>query len=47
MLSSARPYLDVAVWLGVTPGLCIALTLLGANLLSDALRERYDPRGGR
>jgi peptide/nickel transport system permease protein len=47
MLSSARPYLDVAAWLGVTPGVCIALTLLGANLLSDALRERYDPRGGR
>ncbi|HEY3697291.1 ABC transporter permease [Phenylobacterium sp.] len=44
MLASARPYLDTAAWLGVAPGLCIAATLLGANLLSDALRERFDPR---
>ena len=44
MLASARPYLDTAVWLGIAPGLCIAATLLGANLLSDALRDRYDPR---
>jgi peptide/nickel transport system permease protein len=44
MLASARPYLDAAAWLGVAPGLCIAGTLLGANLLSDALRDRYDPR---
>lgn len=46
MLASARPYLDTAAWLGVAPGLCIAGTLLGANLLSDALRERFDPRRG-
>jgi peptide/nickel transport system permease protein len=47
MLASARPYLDTAVWLGITPGLCIAATLLGANLLSDALRDRFDPRSER
>jgi peptide/nickel transport system permease protein len=44
MLASARPYLDTAAWLAVTPGLCIAAALLGANLLSDALRDRFDPR---
>jgi peptide/nickel transport system permease protein len=44
MLASARPYLDTAAWLGIAPGVCIAATLLGANLLSDALRERFDPR---
>lgn len=44
MLSGARPYLQSAVWLGVAPGLCIALTLLGINLLGDALRDRLDPR---
>lgn len=47
MLASARPYLDAAVWLGVAPGLCIAAAVLGANLLSDALRDRFDPRRSR
>lgn len=44
MLSSARPYLESAPWLGIAPGLCIAATLLGINLLGDALRDRLDPR---
>jgi peptide/nickel transport system permease protein len=44
MLSGARSYLESAVWLGLAPGLCIALTLLGINLLGDALRDRLDPR---
>ena len=29
---------------GIAPGICIALTLLGINLLGDALRDRLDPR---
>lgn len=44
MLSSSRPYMAVAPWLGVVPGLCVAATLLGVNLLSEALRDRLDPR---
>ena len=44
MLSSARPYMVSAVWLCVVPGLCIALTLLGINLLGESLRDRLDPR---
>jgi peptide/nickel transport system permease protein len=47
MLAGARPYLQSAVWLGIAPGLCIALTLLGINLLGDALRDRLDPRMAR
>lgn len=49
MLSSGRPYIESAAWLGIAPGLCIALTLLGINLLGDALRDWFDPRmeGGR
>lgn len=46
MLAGARTYLATAVWLGVVPGLCIALTLLGVNLLGDAVRDRLDPRMG-
>jgi peptide/nickel transport system permease protein len=44
MLSASRPYMDVADWLSIVPGLCIAGTLLGVNLLGDALRDWLDPR---
>ena len=44
MLSSARPYLAIASWLSIAPGLCIVATLLGVNMLGDALRDRLDPR---
>ena len=44
MLASAKPYLNTAGWLAVVPGLCIVATVLGTNLLSDALRDRFDPR---
>jgi peptide/nickel transport system permease protein len=44
LLSAARPYMETASWLSVTPGLCIAFTLLGVNLLSDGLRDWIDPR---
>jgi peptide/nickel transport system permease protein len=44
MLSSARPYMETASWLSIAPGLCIAATLLGVNLMGDALRDRLDPR---
>jgi peptide/nickel transport system permease protein len=44
MLSSARPYMAVASWLSIAPGVCIVLTLLGVNMLGDALRDRLDPR---
>ncbi|PWF21065.1 ABC transporter permease [Corticimicrobacter populi] len=44
MLASARPYLSSATWLSIFPGLCIAITLLGVNLLGDAIRDHLDPR---
>jgi peptide/nickel transport system permease protein len=44
MLADSRPFMRSAPWLEIAPGLCIALTLLGANLLGDALRDRLDPR---
>jgi peptide/nickel transport system permease protein len=47
MLSSARPYMRTASWLSIAPGLCIVATLLGINMLGDALRDRLDPRSGR
>jgi peptide/nickel transport system permease protein len=49
MLASARPHLGSASWLGIFPGIAIAVALLGFNLLGDALRDTLDPRmaGGR
>jgi len=44
MLSSGRPYIESAAWLGIAPGACIAITLLGVNLVGDALRDWFDPR---
>lgn len=44
MLAAARTYIEKAPWLGLAPGICISLTLLGINLLGDALRDRFDPR---
>jgi peptide/nickel transport system permease protein len=44
MLSEARPYMYVASWLSIAPGLCIVAALLGINMLGDALRDRLDPR---
>jgi peptide/nickel transport system permease protein len=44
MLSSSREYLGQAIWLGIFPGLCISLALLGINLAGDAVRDRLDPR---
>ena len=44
MLSTSRTFLSQAPWLGIFPGLAISLTLLGINLLGDALRDGLDPR---
>lgn len=44
MLAAGRPLIGQAVWLGLFPGICISLTLLGINLLGDALRDKLDPR---
>jgi peptide/nickel transport system permease protein len=47
MLSDARPYMERAEWLSIVPGLCIMLSLLGINMLGDAIRDWLDPRGTR
>jgi peptide/nickel transport system permease protein len=44
MLADARIYISTAWWLPLFPGLCIFLTVLGINLLGDALRDILDPR---
>jgi peptide/nickel transport system permease protein len=43
MLSDSQTFLAQAPHLAVTPGLAIALSVLGLNLLGDGLRDAVDP----
>jgi len=44
MLSDSRAYISSAWWMALFPGLAIFLTVLGLNLLGDALRNQFDPK---
>jgi peptide/nickel transport system permease protein len=43
MLSDAQTYLSQAPHLAIAPGLAVALSVLGLNLLGDGLRDSLDP----
>lgn len=45
MLSSGREYLRHEWWIATFPGLALAITAFGFNLLGDGLRDAFDPRG--
>ncbi|WP_280187328.1 ABC transporter permease [Delftia sp. PS-11] len=47
MLSEAQTLMFQAPMLAVWPGLAIALSVLGLNLLGDGLRDLFDPRLAR
>jgi len=42
---NARDYFQHAPWLAIFPGLALSLTILGANLLAEAVRDVVDPFG--
>jgi peptide/nickel transport system permease protein len=44
MLADSRAYLQRGSWLGVFPGLALALLLLSLNCVTDALRDALDSR---
>jgi peptide/nickel transport system permease protein len=44
MLSESRDFLYVAWWLAAFPGVALALTALGINLVGDWLRDILDPK---
>ena len=44
MLNDAQTHLNRAPWLAIFPGVAIALTVLGLNLLGDGLRDLLDPK---
>ena len=41
---SAEDYATTAPWIAIFPGLAIVLTVLGASLFGDALRDAIDPK---
>jgi len=44
MLSESRNLMEMAPWLMIFPGLTIMISILGFNLLGDALRDILDPK---
>ena len=43
MIQASRDYLDVAPWTALVPGMAVALSVLGLNMLGDVLRDVLDP----
>ena len=44
MISDGRDYLRFAPWMSFFPGLAIAISAVGFNLLGDGIRDLTDPR---
>jgi peptide/nickel transport system permease protein len=44
MLYDSRTHMGDAPWMSIFPGLAIAFTILGINLLGDGLRDVLDPK---
>jgi peptide/nickel transport system permease protein len=44
MLAEGRSYLSTAWWITTFPGISLMITVVGVNLLGDALRDVLDPR---
>jgi peptide/nickel transport system permease protein len=44
ILADGRQFIRAAAWIGLFPGIAIAVTVLAANLLGDGLRDLFDPR---
>jgi peptide/nickel transport system permease protein len=44
IIAEGRQYMREAAWITLIPGLALALTVVGLNLLGDGLRDVLDPR---
>jgi peptide/nickel transport system permease protein len=44
LLNNAQQFVRQAWWMSAFPGIAITLTVLGLNLLADALNDALDPR---
>ncbi len=45
LIFNAQPFLQVAWWMSVFPGLTIVVAVLGLNLTGDLVNQALDPRG--
>jgi len=45
MINEGKDFLRVAPWISIFPGVAIALTVLGFNLLGEGLRDVLDVKG--
>ena len=43
-LNEARPFIERAPWMVLFPGIVMAITVIGTNLLGGGLRDYLDPR---
>jgi peptide/nickel transport system permease protein len=44
IIAEGRQYIREAPWITLFPGIAVAMTVLGLNLLGDGLRDGLDPR---
>ncbi|MBL8839755.1 MAG: ABC transporter permease [Alphaproteobacteria bacterium] len=44
VIAEGRDFIREAYWITLFPGIAIAITVLGLNLLGDGLRDVFDPR---
>jgi peptide/nickel transport system permease protein len=44
IIADGRDFIQEAPWISLTPGVVIALVVLGLNLMGDGLRDALDPR---
>lgn len=47
LLNNAQPYLEQAWWMSAFPGLAIAISVLGMNLLADGIAAALEPARAR
>ena len=47
IMAEGRTYFQIAPWIIFFPGLYLAITVLGVNVLGDGLRDMLDPRLAR
>lgn len=43
MINNGKDFLRIAPWISMVPGVTIAMTVMGFNLLGDGLRDALDP----
>ena len=46
MINNAQPFVQLAWWMSVFPGLALLLTVVGVNLVADGLNEAWNPQLG-